>query len=251
MTVPPAQEHRPPASGLRALVQPKAGAAISPVPAGRFLAGGAQGRALAPVFVAFANVPGVQFDDQREGLQRQLELQVAVLLVATRRCAHLPVQALAFFLRALALHPGGPGQGAGGDGDAGQPLDDLFSFGRRHFADGQHGDFLHAGRLGALLRQTQQGVSGKTPLLAAPTVTAGPLDADVAPAGLNGGAVAVGQAAKFVLTVRTQGRSGRGFLLGGLFEHLAEQFVASAQEFFFQMAEVLIGGAGRGLELSG
>ena len=51
--------------------------------------------------------------------------------------------------------------------------------------------------------------------------------------------------------MRTPGRRGGGFLLGGLFEHLAEQFVATAQELFFQVAEVLVGGAGRGLELAG
>jgi hypothetical protein len=57
---------------MDALVQPKTGAAIDPMPAGGFLASGALRGALPPI-VAFADVPSVQFDDQREGLfgQRQ------------------------------------------------------------------------------------------------------------------------------------------------------------------------------------
>lgn len=137
-----------------------------------------------------------------------------------------------------------------GDGDAGQPLDDWLGFGRGHFADDECGDFLHAGGLRALVGQAQQGVGGKAPLFAAPAVAAGALNADVAPAGLHGGAVVCGQATEFVLAVRTEGRSGGGFRWSGLFEHPAEQFVAAAQELFFEVAEVLVGGVGRSLELA-
>ena len=110
---------------------------------------------------------------------------------------------------------------------------------------------LFLGALALLARRPRQGGGGEAPLFAAPAVAAGPFDPDVAEAGLHGGAVAPGQAAEFVLAVRTPGRGGRGLLLGGLFEHLAEQFVAAAQPGFFEVAEVLAGGAGRSVELSG
>ena len=119
------------------------------------------------------------------------------------------VEVPAFFLGALALPAGGPGQGAGGDLHAGQPLDDWLGFGRGHFADDECGDFLHAGGFRALVGQAQQGAGGKAPLFAAPAVAASALNADVAPAGLHGGAVACGQATEFVLAVRTEGRSGQ------------------------------------------
>ena len=57
----------------------------------------AQHGALAPV-VAFADVPGVQFDDQRERFQGQLELEVAVLLDTAFGRAHPLVQLLALLL---------------------------------------------------------------------------------------------------------------------------------------------------------
>jgi hypothetical protein len=45
--------------------------------------------------------------------------------------------------------------------------------------------------------------------------------------------------------VRTQGRSGVGFLLRCLLQHLAKYLVATAQQFFFEVAEVLISGTSR------
>jgi hypothetical protein len=44
--------------------------------------------------------------------------------------------------------------------------------------------------------------------------------------------------AEFVLTVRTQGRSGVGFLLSRLLQHLAKHLVAAAQQCFFEVTEV-------------
>ena len=55
--------------------------------------------------------------------------------------------------------------------------------------------------------------------------------------------MAVGEATELVLAVRAKWRSGVGFLLRRRFEHRAEEFLAAAQEVFFQMAEILIGGA--------
>lgn len=185
------------------------------------------------------------------GSRGQVELKVAVLLGPAFGRARLSVQVLALLLHALALHADGPGQSAGRDLHARQPLDDLLGLGRRHLADGQRGDFLHAGGSRALAGQAQEGVGRETPFFAAPAVAAVPFDADVAPAGLHSGAVALRQATELVLTVRTQGRGGGGFLLGRPLEHLAEQFVPAAQEFLFQMAEILIGGASRDLESSG
>src|SRR6266700_1743698 len=85
----PAQNERAASWGLDSLAQPKTGASVNPVPPVRFLALLAQFFSLSPVLiVAFPNVPSVQFDDQREWLQRLLYLQFPDLLVGSSSLAH-------------------------------------------------------------------------------------------------------------------------------------------------------------------
>ena len=70
----PAEDERTTAWGFNSLTQPKTGAAVNPVPPLRFLALLAQLLRLPPLLiVSFPNVPRVQFDHQREWLQRLLE----------------------------------------------------------------------------------------------------------------------------------------------------------------------------------
>ena len=110
--------------------------------------------ALAPG-VALAEVPGVRFDDRREGLQGPLELQVAIQLGAPFGPAHLLIELRAFGLRTPALLAGLAAECGGGDFDPHQPIHPVFGLGRRPLADGQRGDFLHGGGLRTFLRQSQ------------------------------------------------------------------------------------------------
>ena len=99
--------------------------------------------------------------------------------------------------------------------------------------------------MGPLLWQTQYRIGGKAPLTATPAVASNTLYADGAKARLNGGKVAFAPTAEFVLTVRTQRRGGVGLLLSRLLQHLSKHFLAAAQQFFFQVAEILIRSTGR------
>src|SRR5262245_61099397 len=210
--VTPAQNRRPTSCALRPLVESKAGPTVGPMPAARFLPFRTQGRTLTPVG-AFAYVPRVQFADQRERFQRQLELQIHVLLSPTFGPAHLLVQLFALPLGALALLSSRPAQGGGRDFHARQPLDHLFCFSRWHCAARHSGHLLHRRRLSPFFGQTQERVRRKTPLLATSAITAGTLHTNRAKAALNARDMALAQAAEFVLTDRTEGRGRIGLLL--------------------------------------
>lgn len=142
--------------------------------------------ALAPG-VPRAEGPGVQFDDQGEGIESQLKLEVTVWLGTARGRPHLLVEVVALFLGALALVAGRTAQGGGGDLHARQAFDQGCGLRGGHLADGQCGDVLDGGRLRARLGQAGQGIGGEAPFATAAAAAAGALHTDRAKAGLHGG----------------------------------------------------------------
>lgn len=126
-----------------ALIQAKAGAAIGPMPALRFLAGRPLLRAVSPV-VPLPDVPGIEFDHQREGFGGER----GQLLGSLAR-AHLLVELLAFLAGPLALAAGFPVQRGRRQLHPGQSLNHGAGLFDRHFAGRQRGHFLHRGRSGA------------------------------------------------------------------------------------------------------
>src|SRR5262245_24758777 len=63
------------ARSAAAMIQPKAGAGVHPVPAFRFLAFAPQRRALSPC-VAFTDIPSIQLQDHLVRFQRQFQLML-------------------------------------------------------------------------------------------------------------------------------------------------------------------------------
>lgn len=136
--------------GLSAVVQAEDGAHVYPVPAVEFLALGAEGVGLAPV-ITLADVPGVDLDDQGEGLGwgalggagQGGEVLPGVELGEGGRTGLLGFEALAM---GLAM------EGATGE-DHAEALSDSDGLFGRHFGGEQSADFLEVRGGGSFVGQ--------------------------------------------------------------------------------------------------
>src|SRR5207253_2802519 len=143
----PAQDERTTAWGFNSLTQPKTGAAVNPVPPLRFLPLLAQLLRLPPLLiVSFPNVPRVQFDHQREGLQRLLEPQFLNLLLCSGPLVHLLVQLLARIFGPFALAARLSIQGRSRQLHPSQTLDHRAGLADRQLAYRQSRHLLHTRR---------------------------------------------------------------------------------------------------------
>jgi len=128
----------------------------------RLLARPPQRLALAPA-VALAQVPRVQFDHQREGFQRQFQLQLAHLLLGPRRRLHLAVEGLPLGLRPLPLPARFAVQRRPRQLHSGEPFHHRAGLRHGQLAHRQRRHLLHAGRVARRVGQSQRGIRGKTP----------------------------------------------------------------------------------------
>ena len=219
---------RPPRR-LAAVIEPETGAGVNPVPAFGFLARSPPGGTLAPS-IAFANVPGIQWDDQSVRLPGQRHR------LRGRRLIEFGAEPLGAF----ALAVGFPGQRGGRYMHAGQMRQDHTGLGHGQFADHQRGQILHARRVPRALRQPQGGVGRHAPLAGAFAVAPGALDRDRTSAGAERAPMAGRATREGVPADRAERRRGGGFGLGPELQGVAEQFPNVLGDLDFEMAEVLV-----------
>lgn len=155
------------AGGLAAVVQTKDGGHVNPMPAVGVLFLLAQGLGQPPV-VPFADVPGVNFDDQSERVGRGFGGDLAGQCLNVFPSVELSVGlgAGGFGFETLTV-------GLAVEGAAAQIQTEAFGYQHRllrwHLGDEQGCDFLEIGGGGRFAAQAQGIVSGEVPLLAVRT----------------------------------------------------------------------------------
>ena len=223
--------HRPPTGSVPAMIQPKDGASVNPVPAFRLLALAAQYGTLAPA-VPLPNIPGVHLNNHLIGFQGQFQLRLLG--------GGLPVQFRAHRLGAFALATSLPIQRGAGQFHTRKMFKHGAGILHGHFAGQQRGHFLHRRGIAGAFFQAQGGVGWHAPLAATLAVAARALDGNRAVAAFKGARLIGRQAGELLLANRTERRSGICLGLRSALHGRPEQVLNVSRCLNFEVAESLI-----------